>query len=73
MIMDNTMLIQLTNQKVARLLYELEGLRLIKVLKGEVVATKTKLSDKYRGFITQEEGVQLNNHINQMRNEWDNI
>ena len=71
--MDNTMLIQLTNQKAARLLYELEGLRLIKVLKEEVASTKTKLSDKYRGFITQEEGVQLNNHINQMRNEWDNI
>ena len=71
--MDNTMLIQLTNQKAARLLYELEGLRLIKVLKGEAVATKTKLSDKYRGFIPQEEGVQLNNHINQMRSEWDNI
>ena len=71
--MDNTMLIQLTNQKAAKLLYELEELRLIKVLKGEIAATKTKLSDKYRGFITQEEGLQLSNHINQMRNEWGNI
>jgi len=71
--MDNTMLIKLTNQKAVRLLYELEELRLIKVLKEDVTTAKTKLSDKYRGFITQEDGVQLNNHINQMRNEWSNI
>jgi len=71
--MDNTILIQLTNQKAVRLLYELEELRLIRVLKDNVASTKTKLSDKYRGFITQEDGVQLNNHINQMRNEWNNI
>jgi len=71
--MDNTMLIQLTNQKAVKLLYELEELRLIKVLNGNVIPAKTKLSDKYRGFITKEEGLQLNNHINQMRSEWNNI
>ena len=63
------MLIQLTNQKAVRLLYELEELHLIKVLNGNAAPVKTKLSDKYRGFITKEEGLQLNNHINQMRNE----
>ena len=66
------MLIQLTHQKSAGLLYELEGLHLIKVLKYEV-PVKTKLSDKYKGFMTQEEGLNLNRHINQMRNEWNNI
>ena len=71
--MDNTMLIQLTNQKAIRLLHELEELRLIKVLKGDIAPTKTKLSEKYKGFITKEEGQQLKNHINQMRNEWNNI
>lgn len=34
---------------------------------------QTKLSDKYRGFISKEEGQQLNDHINQMRSEWNNI
>jgi len=71
--MENTMLIQLTNQKAMRLLYELEELRLIKVLNGDVAPAKTKLSDKYRGFITKEKGLQLNNHIIQMRNEWNSI
>jgi hypothetical protein len=67
--MDNTMLIQLTNQKARKLLYELEELRLIKVLKENIEPVKTKLSDKYKGFITKDEGQQLNDHINQMRSE----
>jgi len=70
---DNTMLIQITNQKAIGLLHELEELHLIKVLKENVVPVKTKLSDKYRGSITIEQGKQLNEHINQMRNEWSNI
>lgn len=71
--MDNTMLIQLTNQKAAGLLHELEELQLIKVLKENVEPVKTKLSDKYKGFITKEEGQQLNEHVKQMRSEWNSI
>jgi uncharacterized protein YwgA len=71
--MENTMLIQLTNQKAARLLHELEELRLIKVLKENIEPSKTKLSDKYKGSITKEEGQQLSDHINKMRNEWNSI
>ena len=68
-----TMLIQLTNEKALKLLYELEGLHLIKVLKENVVAKKIKLSDKYKGILTKKEGEKLNKHIKQMRGEWDNI
>ena len=71
--MDNTMLIQLTNQKARKLLYELEELRLIKVLKENIEPVKTRLSDKYKGFINKEEGRQLNDHINQMRSDWNSI
>jgi hypothetical protein len=71
--MENTMLIQLTNQKAIRLLHELEELNLIKVLKENIEPVKTKLSDKYKGFISKEEGQQLNNHIEQMRSEWNGI
>lgn len=71
--MDNTVLIQLTNQKALGILHELEELKLIKVLQDNVTPTRVKLSEKYRGFITKEEGQQLNNHINQMRSEWNNI
>ena len=71
--MDNTMLIQLTNRKAVGLLRELEELHLIKVLKENIEPVQTKLSYKYKGFITREEGQQLNDHINQMRSEWNSI
>jgi hypothetical protein len=71
--MENTMLIQLTNQKAAGLLHELEELHLIKVIKENTEPIKTKLSEKYKGFISKEEGQQLNDHIKQMRSEWNGI
>lgn len=71
--MDNTMLIQITNQKAVGLLHELEELDLIKVLKENFVPAKQKLSDKYKGIISKEQGQNLNEHIKKMRSEWNNI
>ena len=71
--MDDTMLIQITNQKARGLLRELEELHLIKVLKENYSPTQSKLSDKYKGMISKEEGLKLNEHINQMRSEWNSI
>lgn len=71
--MDNTMLIQLTNQKAAGLLHELEELHLIKVLKENCKPAPSKLSEKYKGIISKEDGIKLNEHINQMRSEWNSI
>lgn len=71
--MDNTMLIQITNQKALRLLHELEELHLIKVLKENIAPAKNKLSEKYKGIISKEQGKNLQEHIKQMRNEWNNI
>ena len=51
--MKHTMLIQLSNQKGIRILYEWEELSLIKVLTGDIALDKTNLLDKYKGFITQ--------------------
>lgn len=65
----DTVLIQLTNHKALALLKELEELHIIKVLKTDVTQTK-KLSEKYKGILTKDEGKQLNDHIQQMRNEW---
>lgn len=65
----DTVLIELTNQKAMRLLQELEELQLIKVLK-KIISSLDKLSDKYRGIISKEEGRKLNEHIKQMRNEY---
>jgi len=69
----DTMLIQLTNQKAAGLLHELEELHLIKVLKTNKGGVKPKLSDKYKGIITKEQGQNLNEHIKEMRSEWNSI
>lgn len=71
------MLIALTNKKAARLLHELEELHLIKVLQENVAPAKPdrptpKLSTKYRGSISPEQGQQLNEHIREMRSEWSN-
>ena len=52
--MENTMLIQVTNQKAIGLFRELQKLHLIKVMKENFAPVKTKLSDKYKGIITKE-------------------
>jgi hypothetical protein len=51
----------------------LEELHFIKVLKENIVDLKPKLSDKYKGIITKDQGLKLNDHIEQMRSEWNNI
>ena len=71
--MDNTMLIQVTNQKAIGLLHELQELHLIRVIKENFTPIKLKLSDKYKDIITKEQGDNLNEHIKQMRSEWNNI
>jgi hypothetical protein len=69
----DTMLIQLTNQKAAGLLHELEELHLIKVLEENISSPKSGLSVKYKGSISKEQGQQLNDHIKKMRSEWNSI
>ena len=71
--MDNTIIIQVTNQKAVGILRELEELHLIKILKKNVTPLKTKLSSKYKGLISKEQGENLNRHIKQMRSEWSDI
>ena len=71
--MNNTMLIQVTNQKAIKLLHELQELHLIKVLKENFASVNTKLSEKYKGILTKKQGQDLNEHIQQMRSEWNNI
>lgn len=64
--------IQIFNNKAYKFLKSLEELQLIKIIKGKKSTPKAKLSDKYRGILSKEEGENLNRHIDQMRNEWDN-
>ena len=66
----DTVIIQLTTPKTMKLLQELEELHLLRVLKKNISA-KTKLSDKYAGMLPIKIAEDLQNHIEQSRNEWD--
>lgn len=62
--------IQIVNQKAIKLLKELEELDLIKVLRRAPQQAKTKLSEKYKGIINQQQAESLNKHTQEMRSEW---
>lgn len=66
-----TMLIELTNQKAAKLLHELEELHLIKVIKKNVISNE-KLSEKYAGKLPGEIADELQKYVTEGRNEWNN-
>ena len=55
-------------KKIEILFYALEELP-----EQNTAPKKIKLSDKYKGIISKEQGEDLNNHIKQMRSEWNNI
>jgi hypothetical protein len=71
--MENTMLIQITDQKAMGLLHELEELNFIKVLKENITTKEAKLSDKYRGVFSREDTKSFNEHSQTLRTEWDRI
>ena len=64
-----TLLIELTNKKAAKLLHELEELQLIKVLKTTAVADE-KLFDKYAGKLPESVAEKLQNYVTESRDEW---
>jgi hypothetical protein len=67
-----TVTIQINNDKAYKLLKDLEDLDIIKVISKQT-EKKDKLSDKYRGSLTIEDGQSLDQHIKDMRQEWNNI
>lgn len=55
-----------------QLLQDLEAMNIIRLITDKPVSGQ-KLSDKYRGVLSKEDGKNLNEHINKMRDEWNNI
>ena len=55
-------------KKIEILFYALDELA-----EQNVAPQKLKLSDKYKGIISKEQGEDLKNHIKNMRNEWNSI
>lgn len=66
-----TVLIQINNAKAYKLLEDLEDLQLIKVLKKSTESPQ-KLSEKYAGKLPSEVADELQEYVNQSRNEWNN-
>ena len=75
-----TLLVKVSGRKKANMLLELlksmdfiESVDIMGDLKSVDSNSKTKLSDKYKGILSKAEGQKLNNHIKQMRSEWNSI
>lgn len=64
----NTIKVDLLNNTALQLLRDLEALHIIRLHVPENKG-KIRLSDKYRGVLSKEEGESLNEHVRQMRSE----
>lgn len=71
--MDVTLQVQIKQQIAYKFLQDLEELDVLKVLREPTKSTEVKLSDKLRGAFTKEDADSFMKHINEVRNEWDNI
>lgn len=65
-----TVTIQIKNNKAYKLLEDLEALKVIKVLKKNIIS-KQKLSEKYEGKIPPDFADTLQDYTTKSRNEWD--
>jgi hypothetical protein len=50
-----------------------KSIAFVRKVRTIALSIKTKLSDKYRGVLSKEQGQSLQAHIHQMRNEWNTI
>ena len=64
-----TVLVQINNNKVYKLLEDLEDLDLIKVLKKSI-QSEQKLSEKYAGKLPSDIADEIQNFVNESRSEW---
>ncbi len=64
-----TVLIQINSNKAYKLLEDLEDLHMIKVLKKSI-QPQQKLSEKYAGKLPSDIANEIQNFVNESRNEW---
>jgi hypothetical protein len=64
-----TVLIQINSNKAYKLLEDLEDLNIIKVLKKSI-QPQQKLSEKYAGKLPSDIADEIQNFVNESRNEW---
>jgi hypothetical protein len=64
-----TVLLQITNHKAYKLLDDLEDLQIIKVFEKSI-KSEQKLSEKYAGKLPSTVADELNNYVNESREQW---
>jgi hypothetical protein len=60
-------------RKVTTIAPETKPYEFIPEKSADATPVKMKLSDKYRGVLSKEQGQSLQAHIHEMRNEWNTI
>lgn len=68
--MGNQIVVELKNENALTLLYDLEKMDILHIVREEE-PEKIKLSDRFRGILTKEQGASLRAHIKSSREEWD--
>lgn len=67
-----TITIDILNNNAVRLLQDLELLKLIRMHKEKTQpATQTNWIAKYKGAMTKQPLTDINNQLNELRNEWE--
>ena len=67
-----TVLIELKNEKVLKLLQDLEEMQLIRLVHFQAAGTYKKLSEKYAGRLSSKVAEEMQEYIVKSRQEWDN-
>jgi hypothetical protein len=66
-----TVTIDIINNKAIRLLQDLELLQLIRVRRELQPPTATDWAAKYKGAMTKQPLTDIDNQLNELRNEWE--
>ena len=65
--------VEINNESAFALLKELEELKVLRIVKENVLEKKAKISEKYRNVFSKEDAKDFDIHSQTMRKEWDPI
>jgi hypothetical protein len=65
--------VEINNESAFALLKELEELKVLRIVKENVLEKKAKISEKYRNVFSKEDAKDFDIHSQTMRKEWDSI
>ena len=68
--MSKTLVMEIRNLKAKDLLQQLEDLHWIKALENSPQRTSNFFKRNFRGIISKEQGRELDEHLEKIKNEW---